>query len=461
MSTVPGSIFTGSSQFSSDFQNVITRAVQIASLPMQQLQNDVSKLQSQSSEVTKLGTDFSALQTAIGNLNSALGSGSYTSSATSSVSGANVATVALSGTPGVGTYTLEVDSLGSNASAMSNDGTSVTDPTTSSISDASTFTLTVGTSSTTITPSGKTLSALVDAINSSSAGVQATVVNVGSTTSPDYRLSLQNSKLAAATIQLTAVDGSNPGQTLLTQQAEGAAATYRVDGKPAAGSDPLSSDSATVTLAPGVAVTMQAEGTSTITVSRNTNAASNALSGFVTAYNAVQTEIATNRGQGTGALQGQSILMSLSSTLSQIANYATGTDGISSLTSLGLSFDSKGVMSFDSSAFATATSGQVSQLSAFLGSTSTGGFLKMANDALTSITDSTSGLIQTGVSALQGEITAENQNISEQQDRVDTLQTNLTQQMDAADAAIASMEQQYSYFYSMFQAMQTNSQNGG
>lgn len=461
MSSAPGSIFTGSSQFSTDFQQVIQRAVQYASLPMQQMQNDVASLQSQSTELTTLGGKFSSLQTAISDVESALGTGSYTANATSSVSGANVASVALSGTPYVGTYTLEVDTTGSYASAMSNDGTSVTDPTVSSISDATTFTLAVGTATTTIKPAANTLSALANAINGSSAGIQATVVNVGSTSAPDYRLSLQNTELAQTTIQLTAVDGSSPGQTLMTAQAAGAPATYRVNGKPASGSDPLSSDSATITLSPGVTVTMLTPGTSTITVSQNTAAVSNALSGFVTAYNAAQSEIANNRGQSKGALNGQSVLMSLSSVLSQIADYATGTDGISSLTSLGISFDKNGVMSFDAAAFANGTAGQMSALSSFLGSTGSGGFLKAANDALTSITDSTSGLIQSGVNSLQDQITSENQDISDQQDRITTLQNNLNTQMAQADTAIATMEQQYSYLYNLFQAMQINAQNGG
>ncbi len=155
--------------------------------------------------------------------------------------------------------------------------------------------------------------------------------------------------------------------------------------------------------------------------------------------------------------------MSLSSALGQIANYSTGNSGISSLASLGLSYSSNadGTLSFDTSKFSTATAGQIAQLSSFLGSTATGGFLKMTNDILTGITDPISGTIPTGVNTLQGEIAVDNQNISDQQTKVDTLQTNMTNQMAAADAAISSMEQQYSYLYSMFQAMQINAQNGG
>jgi flagellar hook-associated protein 2 len=459
MSSAPGSIFTGGSQFSSQFQAIIAQAVQTAELPIQQVQNDITTLQSQFSELTTLGGDFSTLQAAVTTLGNALGTSSYSASA----SGSNVASVALSGTPGVGTYTVEVDSIGSYASALSASAVQVADPSQGNITDATAYTLTVGANSITIQPSGSTLSDLVTAINNSSAGVQATVVNLGTSASPDYQLSIRNNQLGAVAMHLTAIDGSEPGQDLLAQQATGAPTTYRVDGNPAAPANPLSSNSNSITLSPGVTATLLNTGTSTITVSQNATAVSTALAGFVSAYNAVQTEIATNRGQGTGALQGQSVLMTLSDTLNQIANYASGNSGISSLASLGVTYSSAndGSLKFDSSVFTAATSGELSQLAAFLGSASGGGFLELANNSLNAITDPTSGVIQSGTGTLSAEVVADRRRISDQQSRVSAMQTNLANQMAAADASISALEQQYSYLYSMFQAMQIDQQNGG
>lgn len=460
MSNSTSGIFTGTSQFSSSFQTSIANAIQLASLPMQQTQNDIAKLTSQSSELSTLQTQFQSLQSAIGSLNDALGLGSYSSSATSSVSGTTVASVALSGTPGIGSYVVEVIGVGSHAAAMSNAGTGVADPAKTSISDGTVYTLTVGTSSSTIRPSGNTLSDLAAAINASGAGVTATMVNVGSTAAPDYRLSLQNGELANTVLQLSADDGTNPGVSLLTPLASGAAATYRVNGVPATPAF-LSSNSPVITLAIGVAVTLLAPGTSTITVSQNTSAVSSALSGFVNAYNAVLSEINHNRGKDAGALQGQSILMSLRESLSQVADYSTGYSGLSSLTSLGLAFDSAGALSFDSKAFDTATGGQMQQLANFLGSTTGGGFLKAAQDALAGVTNATGGLIAAQLAAVENQITNDNKTISAQTDKVTALQAQLTEQMARADAAISAMEQQYSYLYQMFEQMQINARNLG
>src|SRR5262249_3099312 len=159
-------------------------------------------------------------------------------------------------------------------------------------------------------------------------------------------------------------------------------------------------------------------------------------------YNAAQSEIDKNHGQGTGALKGESILGTLSNSLRSIAQYNTGGSGISSLTSLGLSFDKNGVLSFDATAFQTATSGSLQALTDFLGSPSTGGFPKAATDTLNAVTDADTGILSADQTSIQSQITRTNQSISDTQDRVDTLQANLQAQMAAADAAIAALEQQ-------------------
>ena len=57
--------FTGGSLFASDLQQVITRAVNIASLPIQQLTNEKSKLSDQSTALSQLSDQFTKLQASI------------------------------------------------------------------------------------------------------------------------------------------------------------------------------------------------------------------------------------------------------------------------------------------------------------------------------------------------------------------------------------------------------------
>src|ERR1700730_9786542 len=85
-------IFSGTSRFSSDFQQVLTRAVNIASLPITQLTNQVTNLQGQATALSSLGSKFSALQSAIQGLQNATG----VNSLTASVSDNTIAKVSLS-----------------------------------------------------------------------------------------------------------------------------------------------------------------------------------------------------------------------------------------------------------------------------------------------------------------------------------------------------------------------------
>ena len=78
MSTTSNAIFTGTSRFTNDFQQVITRSVAIASLPITQLTNRKSVLSDQSSAVASLQTKFSSLQTALQNLSNSTGLTSLT-----------------------------------------------------------------------------------------------------------------------------------------------------------------------------------------------------------------------------------------------------------------------------------------------------------------------------------------------------------------------------------------------
>jgi flagellar hook-associated protein 2 len=290
------------------------------------------------------------------------------------------------------------------------------------------------------------------------ADVQATAVNVGSSAAPDYRLSIQMKKLAASTVQLEYTDGNGTTQTVLDQLASGAPARYEVNGS----SITSTSDSRSITLAPGLTVQLLKETEAgepvTITVSRDTAAISNALSSFVNAYNSVAGELNLHRGSNHGALAGNSIIGSVEQALEEITAYSTGNSGISSLTVLGITLADDGVMSFDSSAFSSVTADRFGELLTFLGSEASGGFLKAAAGAIDGMDDETAGALTTSLSSIRSEITGQNRRIEEEQARIDDLAESLRERMAAADALIASLEQQVLYITNMFGAMRTASE---
>lgn len=449
--------FTGVSSYASDLQQVINRALQIAALPLQQLQNQLQDMNNRSSELNTLDTKFASLQTAIQQLDSSLGVGSYAAtSSDSTLVGASVSAGATEGT-----YTVDVSDPGSFSTSISASSLPVvTDPNSTSISTSNSFTLTVNGTSTSIHPDSNTLSSLVQAINAASAGVQASVINTGGS-SPHYQLVLRSANLGPDSIQLN--DGS---QDLLDTLTTGGLATYDVNGL----GNSIQSNSRTVTLAPGLTINLLQATPSgqpvTVTVSRNTTGVSSAVSNFVDAYNAVVTELDTQVGQNAGPLSGQSIVRSLYSSLGQMAVYSGSSGGVRTLAGMGVTLDQHGKLTFDSSQF---NSDSIDALQNFLGSSSTSGFLQVAANALSGVEDTTNGSLKSAIQDLGKQITTQNSEISDETQRLTDLQDSLNQQMAAADVLIASLESQKSYMTGLFQAMMSsysyynnvNSQSGG
>ena len=318
------------------------------------------------------------------------------------------------------------------------------DPAATSLSTSSNYTLTVNGSTFTVSPTTNSLNALAQAINTSGAGVSATVINLGSPTAPSYSLSLQSTALGTIPIQLN--DGAND---LLTTLTTGTPAQYQVNGQP---STPISSNSSTVTLAPGLTVNLAGTGQTTVTVAEDSSASATAISSFVSAYNATVDELATNRGTAGGPLTGQSIVFSLGQTLRDLTSFSGGGGSVTSLADLGLTFDGTGHLAFDQSQFSSVAAADPGDLASFLGTGTGTGFLASASSTLDGLTNTTNGLFQAQQATIQNRITSDNQEISDTQARITTMQNQLTAQMSAADALLSTLQSQVTFMTQLFQA---------
>jgi flagellar hook-associated protein 2 len=441
MSTSSSSIFSGSSRYSSDLQAVIDRSVAIASLSLNQLNKDKTALDDQSKALTSLSDTFDSLQTAIDQVGTALGGSSYTASASDdSVLTASVSTGALEGV-----YKVEVKDAGAYAASMTPSawagGTS-----------PSSYTLKVGPEEFTISASSNQASAVAAAINAKAGStVRATVVNVGGAVLPDYRISLQATKLGTATPQLLDSGGAN----LQTEQSKGQLATYVVNNS---GVD-VTSDSRSVSIATGVTVNLKAASDTPveISVTRSSAAVSDALSAFATAYNNTLKAVDGQRGQSDGALNGQSLLLDLSQSLRGVVTYSDSQSSVGGLDSLGLELQKDGTLKFNQLVFFGADLSNSAGVLSFLGSASSGGFLKAASAAINGIQASSTGLLSIAQDSISRQTTEVADSITTQQTRVDELTERLQAQMAAADALISAMEQQYTQISSIFESMKTAS----
>jgi flagellar hook-associated protein 2 len=655
-STNSSGIFTGTSAYSQDFQNVIERAVAIASLPINLLTNQQTALNNQATELTTLDTDFTAVQSSIQAIADAMGG----SGMNATVSDPSVASVTAGDGAVQGAYSINVSSIGAYATSLSSTAwNAASDPS----GQATAYNLVVGGNTYSFTPSDNSAATVASAINAQYGNlVQATAVNVGSAANPDYRISLQSATLGPGDLDIQApaqtnlqtaeaattgyalsqtastwdssgspstytlvVDGSNytiapadnsaasvaaainalsgnpvqatvvnlgasdspderiqlqstsagvstvdledsSGDSLQEQEtpvaagsavsqtswtwdptpdpsgnpteytltAAGAPQTFTVDDNSAEGvaaainalsgnpvtatvvdlgtasqpdyriqlvdntgssaspqlsrdtpfdlqtqgqppgslaqyevansGVPVSSDSRSVSIAAGTTLTLTGTGSTDVVVTQSASTLNTALSGFADAYNAAIAELAKQRGQSGGPLQGESIVNNLSQALSAMSTYFSSSAGSIGMADLGFSLNDDGTLTYSPFTMMSTDLVNSAGVTAFLGSATGGGFLEAATNAINSIEDSNTGLLKTTEAAVQSQITSIGNTITDKQNAVDQLQTNLTNQMAQADAAIATMEQQYSYLNSMFAAEQTADEmyaNGG
>jgi flagellar hook-associated protein 2 len=303
-----------------------------------------------------------------------------------------------------------------------------------------------------LTVADNSIDSVVSAINTQyGSKVTAAKVDLGTGTTHDYRISL--TAVNAGDLQPDLVESAANVQK---QTATGALANYVVNNSAL----PVTSDTRSVTIATGITLTLLAKDNGTpvnITVTRPTSAVSDALSAFATAYNNTVDEVDKQHGTTAGPLAGQSILGQLSRILSGIGTYSSSTTGsVGGLSDLGLILDKTGHMTFNSLTLMAADISNSADVTAFLGST-TSGFLKQATDGMTGVEDSVSGLLPTMEADLKTQISGVAAAIADQQTKVDDMTLRMQTQMAAADALISSMEQQYNYIAGMFQAMDTAS----
>ncbi len=442
MSTSTSSVFTGTSQFSADFQTVITRAVAIASLPLTEMQNAQTTYKNESTALTSLDTTFTTLQTSIAAVDTAMGSASFQAD----VSDPTVASVTVGDGAQEGEYSIDVQSPGAYATSLSK--ATWSDPTT-----PQTYKVYVGTQEFDIKPTDNSAATVAAAINTAAgAAVQAMVVNVGSATTPDDRIALQGAALGDLP-----VDIQLNGTSLQKAQTVGELASYVVNGS----GKIVQSSSPSVEISPGVTVTMLAgdDGTPVnITLTRSTQAVSDALGAFANDYNAAVAAVVAQRGSAGGALAGQSIVYSLGQTLSAVGTYSSPGSAVSDLHDIGLDLQKDGTMTFTALNLMATELSNPAGVTAFLGTAAGGGFLKAATDALNGVETATTGTLKAAETGTETQITDIGAQITNKQDQITQLQTQLTAEMTTADAAIAAMEQQYNYVSGLFSAMQTADQ---
>jgi flagellar hook-associated protein 2 len=168
--------FTGLSSYSSDFQSIIQRAVSIEQIPITALQTQETDNLNQKQALVALSPDVAAVGSAV----AALGTLAANQGVAASSSDSSTVSVTNVGATAPGTYTVSnISSLATTASETSLVG--YADTTTTAVSQTGQVNLVVGSNTYSLNLTGNNnLNGLMNAINNSGAGANATILTIGS-----------------------------------------------------------------------------------------------------------------------------------------------------------------------------------------------------------------------------------------------------------------------------------------
>jgi flagellar hook-associated protein 2 len=194
MGTTSTQYFTGLSTYSSDFQSIIQRAASIEQLPITTLQRQQTNNLNQKQALIALNPDVASLGSAI----AALGTMAANQGVSASSSDSSTVSVTNNGATSPGTYTVsDISSLAATASETSMIG--YPDTTTTAVSQTGLVNLVAGSKTYSLNLTGNNnLDGLMNAINTAGAGVNATILTIGSSS----YLSVAASNTGATTLQL-------------------------------------------------------------------------------------------------------------------------------------------------------------------------------------------------------------------------------------------------------------------
>ncbi len=395
-----------------DAQGIISQLMALQNQPVTLLQNQGAAAQLTVSAFGKLQSSLSQFQTALQGLNNI----NKYQSVSASVANSALATVTATSSAVAGNYALQVNQLAQSQSLVAagqanttsaigvgtisfNFGTTTGTVTNGQYQAGTVFTGSGSAPKTiTITSANDSLAGIASAINTANMGVSASIINDGS--GNPYRLSLTSTNPGAANSMQISVSGdaalgnllnqdpTSPAGQNLTQTSIAQNAQFNLNGLP------ITSSTNTVSgVISGVTLNLVSANPATpttLTVAQSNSGAISAINSFVSAYNTVESAISTATAYNAttkqaGPLQGQTSVLSISGQMQNILN--SPVPGAPSLYSMlgqvGVSFQSDGTLSVDSTKLQTALTNNPGAVAGLFASNGT------TTDSLVSFTGNT------------------------------------------------------------------------
>lgn len=422
-----------------------------------------TELQSKLSAYGRLQSALTSLQTAVSKLNYA----KTFQAVTTSVSGSSL-NAAVSGSAVAGNYAVNVTQL---AQAQSLATSGVADQT----ADLGTGTLSISFPNSTktalsidLTTGAHSLQAVRDAINAQGAGVTASIVNDGSST--PYRLVLTSSSGTQSAMSVSVSGGS--GQLASMFSYDSVSKTGSMAETVAAKDAALSVNGIGITsqsnvvsgAVQGVTLSLTATGASQVTVATDSTSIKSAVTGFVDAYNSLQTTVSSlssydSTTKKAGDLLGDSTLRSIQSRLRSVMGNALSSGSLTRLSDLGITQQLGGQLKVDSTKLDGLVGSNLSALSDFFtGGASGDGFASRMGGVLGGVLN-TDGTLDSVTKGVNGQIKSLDDSYAKMSDRITATVEHYRTQFSQLDSLISQMNSTSTYLTQQFNALAAQTKN--
>jgi flagellar hook-associated protein 2 len=403
------------------------RAVKIAQLPIQALQNRDGDILQKKTLLSGLAAGVSGLASSL----DALGQTAANKALTASSSQSSVVSVLNSGAGTAASYTINsVTSIATAASERSI--TSYADSAATPVGSTGDFRLVVGGDNYDFSLANNTLVGLRDKINGLGAGVTASIL----TTGDGNYISISANASGAKALELRD-DPGGANTNLLTSDNQGTDLVFHLNGIEVRQARNLVNS-----VVPGLTFTVLKESNTDtqVSVASDRSDLASALANFAGSFNALRGQLNAQVGTAAGLLTGSSLVTQLSGQLRQIAAHRAASGSIRSLAELGLTFDNKGSVSFDAKVLNGLTDEQMTDAFAFLDTSATG--LGKFAVGLRQFSEPIGGLIKLEQEGLDRVDAAIQKQLATLTDRLAVMQRGLALKLQQADSLLASLESQ-------------------
>lgn len=436
--------FTGVSKFSGDLQTILNRAQQVASFPLQALQNDKADLlQKKTLTMTlqSLSSELSARMQNLADIGDAKGmQGTSSKPSIISVNSATGLTAA--------SYTIsEITSVAASASETSIAGYAST--TAVPVSTTGHLQLIIGSNTYDISlpPEENHLTGLRNAINNLGAGVTATIFTTGTGTDPNY-LSLAATATGATTLTLRD-DPGGVNADILTGTNQGINAEFKLNGVSVSKPSNLIND-----VIPGISFTIAGTTSGneivTLSLASSRSQLSNALNQFVGSYNNMVDFLDTQIGPSAGLLSGSNLISGTAAALRQLTSFQ-GSGDLRSLAEIGLELDNAGKLSLNADRFNSISDSQLPAAFNFFDRSAQG--MGSLLEQFTSFSDPVTGRTRMELDQFGVTENRLNSQIGVLTERIQQQQAALQARLQFADTLLATLESQQSVLQAQLESL--------